>query len=72
MAMAAVEPNQAIPRDSAEAADHIARFTSEIVREALTVRALVDTLRGAKKFIEQAARAGEAWIVFGHGVLEFR
>ena len=54
--MAAVEPNQAIPRDSAEAADHIARFTSEIVQEALTVRALVDTLRGAKKFIEQAAR----------------
>ena len=56
MAMAAVEPSQAIPRDSAEAADHIGRFTSEIVREALTVRALVDTLRGAKKFIEQAAR----------------
>ena len=54
--MAAVEANQAIPRDSAEAADHIARFTSEIVQEALTVRALVDTLRGAKKFIEQAAR----------------
>lgn len=56
MATAAVEPNLAIPRGSAEAADHIARFTSEIVREALTVRALVDTLRGAKKFIEQAAR----------------
>ena len=56
MAMAPSEPSQAIPRDTAEAADHIARFTNEIVGEALTVRALVDTLKGAKKFIEQAAR----------------
>lgn len=56
MATAAFEPSPAIPRDSDEAAGHIARFTGDIVREALTVRALADTLKGAKKLIEQAAR----------------
>jgi len=51
-----MEPTVAVPSDSTEAAAHIERFTGDIVREALTVRALVDTLKGAKKFIEQAAR----------------
>jgi hypothetical protein len=45
-----------IPSDGAEARAHIARFTQRIANEALTVEALVDTLKGAKKFIEQAAR----------------
>lgn len=45
-----------VPGSSAEAAEHIATFTRDLVREALTVRALARTLKGAKKFIEQAAR----------------
>lgn len=45
-----------IPGTTEDAAARIYAFTDEIVREALTVRALVDTLKGAKKFIEQAAR----------------
>ncbi len=45
-----------IPGTTEDAAARIYAFTGEIVREALTVRALVDTLKGAKKFIEQAAR----------------
>lgn len=44
------------PDTTEDAAARIEAFTAEIVREALTVRALVDTLKGAKKFIEQAAR----------------
>lgn len=52
--IAASEPST--PASSADAAARIHAFTAAIVREALTVRALVDTLKGAKKFIEQAAR----------------
>ena len=44
------------PDTTGDAAARIYAFTDAIVREALSVRALVDTLKGAKKFIEQAAR----------------
>ncbi len=44
------------PDTTEDAAARIYAFTDAIVREALTVRALVDTLKGAKKFIEQASR----------------
>ncbi|OYW40755.1 MAG: hypothetical protein B7Z35_00745 [Hydrogenophilales bacterium 12-61-10] len=44
------------PDTTVDAAARIYAFTDAIVREALTARALVDTLKGAKKFIEQAAR----------------
>lgn len=46
----------ALPRTAQNVAAYIDHFTRAIVREALTVQALVDTLKGAKKFIEQAAR----------------
>ena len=45
-----------VPNTTEDAAALIYRFTDAVVREAMTVRALVDTLKGAKKFIEQAAR----------------
>lgn len=44
------------PDTTEDAAARILAFADAIVREALTVRTLVDTLKGAKKFIEQAAR----------------
>ena len=45
-----------IPDTTEDAAARVFAFTDAIVREALTIQALVDTLKGAKKFIEQAAR----------------
>lgn len=51
-----MDPTNPPPATSAEAEAHIEAFTQNIVREALGVTALANLLRGAKKFIEQAAR----------------
>ena len=45
-----------LPHSSAEAAERIATFTRDLIAEALTVRALAGTLKGAKKLIEDASR----------------
>jgi len=45
-----------LPRDREQARRDLEEFSQAIAGETLTVDALADTLRGAKKFIEQAAR----------------
>src|SRR5438128_1811219 len=47
---------EGVPASRGEGRHAIVRFSERIAAEALRVDALADTLKGAKKFIEQAAR----------------